>query len=161
MLSEPKMERNNINRAMQFARKAIEEDKMRNYPKAIELYQNSITYFERIIFANSKEYQNDQKIIQTKIQEYSQRVEKLKNHLISKQKRISKTRDENLNLENTTMLSEKLDCKICLEIPKSCWILSCGHLPFCEECSQRIFEEGDSKCPICRMKIEKRMRAYF
>ena len=59
-----------------------------------------------------------------------------------------------------------LECKICfnsLRAPESpIWILDCGHLPFCDSCSQRILNEGNnSKCPICRIEITDRKRAYF
>ena len=72
--------------------------------------------------------------------------------------------------QNSPLHEEKnvirLECKICFESLKSeessLWILDCGHLPFCDKCSEQILNEGsNSKCPICRVKITDRKRAYF
>ena len=68
--------------------------------------------------------------------------------------------------ENKSKSYITLECKICfdqLRVTESpIWILDCGHLPFCDSCSQRILNEGNnSKCPICRIEITGRKRAYF
>ena len=68
--------------------------------------------------------------------------------------------------ENKSKSYITLECKICFNSLRATespiWILDCGHLPFCDSCSQRILNEGNnSKCPICRIEITDRKRAYF
>ena len=67
----------------------------------------------------------------------------------------------NLTQNNIEQNNHVTECKICFENTESSWILDCGHLPFCETCSQKIFAEKVPKSPICRSRIKIRRRAFY
>ncbi|XP_010685554.1 E3 ubiquitin-protein ligase APD2 isoform X2 [Beta vulgaris subsp. vulgaris] len=45
-------------------------------------------------------------------------------------------------------------CAICLDSPRDCFFLPCGHSAACFSCGSRIAEEAGT-CPICRRKMKK------
>ena len=57
--------------------------------------------------------------------------------------------------------SEELDvrdsdlCNICMSNPIDCLILECGHMSTCLTCAKLL-----SKCPICREKITRLVKAF-
>ncbi|XP_060068508.1 baculoviral IAP repeat-containing protein 3-like [Ylistrum balloti] len=51
---------------------------------------------------------------------------------------------------------ERLMCKICLTEEVRVTFLPCGHLICCMECSKMV-----SRCPICRERIETRIKCYI
>jgi len=56
----------------------------------------------------------------------------------------------------------KLECKICFDSPVNTVFLPCGHACCCQDCSVRLkFATWDSKCPICRNKIQNISMLYF
>ena len=53
-------------------------------------------------------------------------------------------------------------CCICSETPERMYIfMDCGHLPFCEKCSNTIMKTKQRQCPICRKKVKKAVKAFF
>ena len=62
--------------------------------------------------------------------------------------------------DRTNQSNQSKECKICFDDIESIWILNCGHLPFCDNCSQQLLRD-DPKCPICREKVTTRKRAYY
>ena len=79
---------------------------------------------------------------------------------------------KNLEISNLTfmnkMLKEKVDksdnfnCHFCLKPPKEAsFMFDCGHLPFCETCSEVILAKKFPKCPVCNKLIGNRYRAYL
>eukprot|EP00092_Neocalanus_flemingeri_P031137 GFUD01033824.1.p1 GENE.GFUD01033824.1~~GFUD01033824.1.p1 ORF type:complete len:290 (-),score=40.33 GFUD01033824.1:75-944(-) len=56
----------------------------------------------------------------------------------------------------------KLECKICFDSPVNTVLLPCGHACCCQDCSVRLkFATWDSKCPICRNRIQSISMLYF
>ena len=49
---------------------------------------------------------------------------------------------------------------MCLRSPTASYLLNCGHLPFCNDCSL-IFIRENKKCPICKTCVTSRCRAYI
>ncbi|KAE9591995.1 putative aminoacyltransferase, E1 ubiquitin-activating enzyme [Lupinus albus] len=45
-------------------------------------------------------------------------------------------------------------CAICLDAPRECFFLPCGHCVACFACGTRI-EEASATCPVCRRNIKK------
>jgi len=55
-----------------------------------------------------------------------------------------------------------LECKICFDDAVNTVLLPCGHACCCKDCSVRLkFGTWDSKCPICRSKIQNISMLYF
>ena len=50
---------------------------------------------------------------------------------------------------------EERACKVCMKDEVSILFDPCGHLATCTQCSLKLNE-----CPICRRKINKKIRAY-
>ena len=74
--------------------------------------------------------------------------------------RITKTPQAVCSSQPSSNQNHTINCKICWEPSKNYFMFSCGHLPFCFDCSQRIFEEFKSQCPICRKEVT-RHKVYF
>eukprot|EP00092_Neocalanus_flemingeri_P057349 GFUD01068139.1.p1 GENE.GFUD01068139.1~~GFUD01068139.1.p1 ORF type:complete len:299 (-),score=74.61 GFUD01068139.1:483-1379(-) len=56
----------------------------------------------------------------------------------------------------------KLECKICYDSSVNTVLLPCGHACCCQDCSVRLqFATWDSKCPICRNRIQGISMLYF
>ena len=114
-----------------------------------------ITDFQEALITNLKIDKNQDKIMEIK----DNKVLRLDKILINKElshQNAEKPQEKNhIKGENVS----NIVCKICFETPEINWILSCGHLPFCEECIKRISD--DSKCPICRENVTSIMKAYF
>ena len=51
---------------------------------------------------------------------------------------------------------ENMKCVICLEKNKCFLFLPCKHVPCCEECSELVTD-----CPICRNKIESKLKIFI
>uniref|UniRef100_A0A8C7J9I3 vesicle-fusing ATPase n=1 Tax=Oncorhynchus kisutch TaxID=8019 RepID=A0A8C7J9I3_ONCKI len=79
------MANNNLQKAIDLASKAAEEDKAKNYEEALRLYQHSIQYFLHVV---KYEAQGDKakQSIRAKCAEYLDRAEKLKEYLKKKEK---------------------------------------------------------------------------
>ena len=52
-------------------------------------------------------------------------------------------------------------CKMCSVFLESGYMLDCGHLPFCNDCSMSIKNEDNAKCPICKKTVAYRLRALI
>ncbi|CAK7347475.1 unnamed protein product [Dovyalis caffra] len=46
-------------------------------------------------------------------------------------------------------------CVICYDDQRNCFFVPCGHCATCYDCAQRIMEEENKMCPICRRLIHK------
>ncbi|GAB4849021.1 hypothetical protein Ancab_003833 [Ancistrocladus abbreviatus] len=46
-------------------------------------------------------------------------------------------------------------CIICYDEERSCFFVPCGHCATCNGCAQRIFQEENRTCPVCRRFIGK------
>jgi rubrerythrin len=145
------------NEGLFLAKQATEEDRKKNYVKAIELYENSVEMLN-LALQKEKFSESSKSKISNMSKQYLERAEKLKDY-ISSRKKISSENSTKIeeNLQNPNIFS----CKICYESHGPQFILDCGHLPFCDNCSENIFSETEPKCPICRKKITQKMRAYF
>ena len=145
------------NEGLLLAKQATEEDRKKNYVKAVELYENSVEMLN-LALQKEKFSESSKSKISNNCKQYLERAEKLKDY-ISSRKKISSENSTKIeeNLQNPNIFS----CKICYESHGPQFILDCGHLPFCDNCSENIFSEIEPKCPICRKKITQKMRAYF
>jgi len=146
------------NEGLLLAKQATEEDRKKNYVKAIELYENSVEMLH-LALQKEKFSESSKSKISYNCKQYLERAEKLKGYMNASNLRNSS--------ENSTKIEENLlkpnifSCKICYESHGPQFIFECGHLPFCDNCSENIFSESEPKCPICRKKITQKMRAYF
>jgi len=52
-------------------------------------------------------------------------------------------------------LTEKDICKICCENKIEVVLVPCGHFALCSQCSSKV-----KKCPLCRVRIDKKMKVY-
>ncbi|KAJ8396832.1 hypothetical protein AAFF_G00014310 [Aldrovandia affinis] len=82
--SKVAMANNNLQKAIDMASKAAEEDKAQNYEEALRLYQHAVQYFLHVV---KYEAQGDKakQSIRAKCAEYLGRAEKLKDHLKKKE----------------------------------------------------------------------------
>lgn len=46
-------------------------------------------------------------------------------------------------------------CVICYDEQRNCFFVPCGHCATCYVCAQRIFNEENKTCPVCRRFIGK------
>jgi len=143
------------NEGLSLAKQATEEDRKKNYAKAVELYENSV---EMLTLALNKGNfsESSKSKISTMCNQYLERAAKLKAYM-----HRNNSSSENSKTENNLPAIDILGCKICYESHGAQFILDCGHLPFCDNCCESIFSESEPKCPICRKKITQKMRAYF
>ncbi|XVF36367.1 hypothetical protein REPUB_Repub19eG0052700 [Reevesia pubescens] len=51
-------------------------------------------------------------------------------------------------------------CVICYDDQRNCFFVPCGHCATCYDCAQRIMEEDNKVCPICRRLIHKIKRLF-
>jgi len=59
-------------------------------------------------------------------------------------------------------VTKKLECKICFDAQVNTVLLPCGHACCCEDCSVKVkFATLDSKCPICRGRIQNISMLFF
>ena len=75
--------------------------------------------------------------------------------------------DPTIDVESAELLFKKLEenktkftCHFCLETIQVSYMLNCGHLPFCEQCSKTILEKK-SKCPVCNKNVNGRKKAFL
>ena len=64
----------------------------------------------------------------------------------------------NEEIESTTPMSQFV-CHMCWRPPTASYLLNCGHLPFCNDCSLLFINER-KKCPICKTYVTSRHRAF-
>jgi len=149
------------NEGLSLAKQATEEDRKKNYAKAVELYENSV---EMLTLALNKGNfsESSKSKISTMCHQYLERAAKLKAYMNrNNSSNSSSASSENSKMENNSPVIHILGCKICYESHGPQFILDCGHLPFCDNCCESIFSQSEPKCPICRKKITQKMRAYF
>ena len=147
----------NIRMAIKLAKKAVQEDSNKNYNKAVELYTQAISQID-LTLKSERIQDSDKHFIKKRSQEYQSRRNSLVQFLESK-KEEQKIQEEHSYINTAALFCE---CKICYEITdtESMWILSCGHLPFCQDCLTNLAKEKNKKCPICRADVYK-IKAYF
>ncbi|XVF17581.1 hypothetical protein REPUB_Repub10bG0135900 [Reevesia pubescens] len=46
-------------------------------------------------------------------------------------------------------------CVICYDEQRNCFFVPCGHCATCYDCAQRIYDEENKVCPVCRRVIGK------
>ncbi|XWS21259.1 hypothetical protein CRYUN_Cryun30bG0040300 [Craigia yunnanensis] len=51
-------------------------------------------------------------------------------------------------------------CVICYDDQRNCFFVPCGHCATCYDCAQRIMEEDNKMCPICRRLVHKVRRLF-
>ncbi|XP_057973859.1 E3 ubiquitin-protein ligase APD2-like isoform X4 [Malania oleifera] len=51
-------------------------------------------------------------------------------------------------------------CVICYDERRNCFFVPCGHCAACYDCAQRIIDEENKACPICRRLIHKVRKLY-
>lgn len=52
---------------------------------------------------------------------------------------------------------EDATCCVCLDQPRNLVLIPCGHLCLCVDCGRH---GGLKECPLCRVRITKRLRVY-
>lgn len=117
----------NLQKAIDLASKAAQEDKAGNYEEALQLYQHAVQYFLHVV---KYEAQGDKakQSIRAKCTEYLDRAEKLKEYLKQKEKKPQKpvkeaqpsSADEKGNDsdgEGESDDPEKRNCRISFKVP--------------------------------------------
>lgn len=61
--------------------------------------------------------------------------------------------------EENNSSEDNKQCIICLSEKREYLIIPCGHLCLCQNCKKN-FKKRDSKCPICRNKINFIQKVY-
>ena len=149
----------NIRMAIILAKKAVQEDLNKNYSEAAELYQRAIRQID-LTLKSERIPESDKHFIKKRSLEYQSRRNSLVQFLETK-KEQPKSQVEHSYTNTAALFCE---CKICYEMTdaESIWVLSCGHLPFCQDCLTKIWakDENEVKCPICRADVFK-IKAYF
>ena len=77
---------------------------------------------------------------------------------IERQKSDGNKWNKNEEIESTMSMSHFI-CHNCLRSPTASYLLNCGHLPFCDNCSISFIRER-KKCPICKTFVTTRHRAF-
>ena len=67
--------------------------------------------------------------------------------------------DDKIEGIKSTMPMSHFICHNCLRSPTASYLLNCGHLPFCNECSASFIRER-KMCPICKTCVTTRHRAF-
>jgi len=145
-----------LEKGVELAQKANTEDNRKNYEKSIQYYRRAIYYLEKVIKYPGIKDDPNLPLMQSRADEYRDRMNLLMKHLQAKS-RLENTKSEGKSEEKS---SKKYECRICWEESKSYYMFNCGHLPFCEDCSERICEELKSQCPICRKEVS-RQKIFF
>ena len=65
-----------------------------------------------------------------------------------------------LTFDSLETTKSQFICHMCLRSPTASYVLNCGHLPFCEECSN-LFIRETRKCPLCKSKVISKQRVYL
>ena len=55
---------------------------------------------------------------------------------------------------------EEVQCVVCMDAPKDCVMVPCGHQCVCEACAQQLTQATTPTCPVCRALIRETMRVY-
>ena len=67
-----------------------------------------------------------------------------------------------VSIEDKESYKNKLECKICFDATVNTVLLPCGHACCCQDCSVRLkFATWDTKCPICRARIQNISMLFF
>jgi hypothetical protein len=88
------------NEGLLLAKQATEEDRKKNYVKAIELYENSVEMLN-LALTNEKISETSKSNIASKSNEYSKRAEKLKAYIKRKNHPANKSETPNNNFEQS------------------------------------------------------------
>jgi len=77
-----------------------------------------------------------------------------------------KVLEEKLNKSEgrSNELEDRVFCSVCLEKERSHAFLPCKHIVCCEECAQKVFENGGLEgpvCPMCRKPVERVEKHYY
>ena len=65
-----------------------------------------------------------------------------------------------LTFDSMETTKSQFICHMCLRSPTASYVLNCGHLPFCEKCSN-LFIRETRKCPLCKSKVISKQRVYL
>lgn len=68
--------------------------------------------------------------------------------------------DEGSSCSSSEDLYDAKLCVICYDDQRNCFFVPCGHCATCYDCAQRIMEEDNKMCPICRRLIHKVRRLF-
>ena len=60
-----------------------------------------------------------------------------------------------------TNTESKYACKKCNVSLELAYMLDCGHLPFCANCSNSITLDDNPRCPICKKSVAYKQRALI
>ena len=84
------------------------------------------------------------------------KINEVTNELKKQRKRASKAEiEKEAKVKKLKEEMEDRDCPICLDREMSVLFLPCKHLGSCRECQELV-----SECPLCRMKIEEKVKVF-
>ena len=70
-------------------------------------------------------------------------------------------------LESTEEAEEQLEsteealCVVCMDAPKHCVMVPCGHQCVCEACAKQLTQATSPTCPMCRADVRETIRVYL
>lgn len=67
-------------------------------------------------------------------------------------RRHSRRSVENYRVNN----NDSMTCTVCLDQPKEMLFRPCGHVATCQQCAESL-----STCPLCRARIDEKIRTYL
>lgn len=60
-----------------------------------------------------------------------------------------------INVAGRPMTINPKTCIICMDRPRSCKFMPCGHFVVCDPCAKHFDPQAGTKCPICRAKVDR------
>ena len=63
--------------------------------------------------------------------------------------------------EKYTKVNKNFACHFCMKTTEQTFAFDCGHLPFCETCSNSILKQKVSKCSVCNNIVTDRQRIFL
>ncbi|TMW85649.1 hypothetical protein EJD97_022766 [Solanum chilense] len=68
--------------------------------------------------------------------------------------------EDDLESGNEDLYDENI-CIVCYDNKRNCFFIPCGHCATCLSCAERITEEENKNCPICRRVIRRVRRVLL
>merc|ERR1712060_187292 len=113
----------------------------------------------KTVYENNAPKKADSRVVQ----EQKRRMEEQKRRMAElkiENKRLTEEKKNTVKKKVGTQLCNSDDedgiCSICLDLKSDMMFLPCQHVATCQSCSEMM-----ENCPICRAKIDDKIRAFF
>ena len=135
---------------------STQPDLLSDFHKILELFDKESTIYKNQISILRESVDELQKKESERISIMCHELNELKGIINS----LEHQQPENVSQQSTSNSSANTStarnindylCQICLDMPRDCILEPCMHFSLCSRCVSQLIE---SKCPICRRKIE-------